>query len=62
MASGAVPAATQSQITEMLTADGYEVRKMEMEDGFIEVYALKDGAMMEIYLDSDLNIVRIKQK
>ncbi len=62
LASGAVSEATQTQVTEMLTADGYEVRKIEMEDGMIEVYALKDGAMMEIYFDADLNIVRIVQK
>ena len=62
MAGGSVPEATQSQVTDMLTADGYEVRKIEMEDGMIEVYALKDGAKMEIYLDSDLTIVRIVQK
>ncbi len=62
LASGAVAPEVQAQITEMLTADGYEVRKIVPEDGMIEVYALKDGQMLELYLDADLNIVRIKQK
>lgn len=52
----------QAQITEMLVADGYEVRKIVPENGLIEVYALKAGQMLKLYLDSDLNIVRIKQK
>lgn len=51
----------RTQITTQLTADGYEVRKIEREDGMIEVYALKDGQRFEIYLDQDLNVSRIKQ-
>ena len=43
-----------------LTAEGYEVRRVDSEDGMIEVYALKDGARLELYLDSDLNIVKTK--
>ncbi len=62
MASSAISQDVQAQITEMLTADGYEVRKIVPEDGMIEVYAIKDGQMLELYLDADLNILRIKQK
>ena len=46
------------QIKTQLTAEGYEVRKVEMEDGLYEAYAMKDGAHYEIYLDSELNIVK----
>lgn len=51
----------RTQITTQLAAEGYEVRKIEREDGMIEVYALKDGLRFEIYLDKDLKISRIKQ-
>lgn len=51
----------RAQITTQLAAEGYEVRKIEREDGMIEVYALKGGQRFEIYLDKDLNVSRIKQ-
>lgn len=34
-----------------LVALGYEVRKIEMEDGKIEAYVVKDKTMAEIYVD-----------
>ncbi|MEC3861120.1 PepSY domain-containing protein [Mesobacterium sp. TK19101] len=52
--------AREDQIRTTLTTQGYEVRKIDMEDGMIEVYALKDGARIELYLDNDLKIVRTK--
>lgn len=52
--------ATRAQITEKLRAEGYEVRKIEMEDGMIEVYALKNGVRYELYLDKDMNVSRSK--
>ena len=52
----------RSQVTQKLAADGYEVRKVVPENGMIEVYAIKDGQMLEVYLDADLNIVRVKQR
>lgn len=51
---------TRAKVTEKLTAEGYEVRKIKSEDGMIEVYALKDGKKLELYLDTDLNIARTK--
>ena len=51
----------RAQITTQLAAEGYEVRKIEREDGMIEVYALKGGQRFEIYLDKDLKVNRIKQ-
>ncbi len=52
----------RSQVTQKLAAEGYEVRKVVPENGMIEVYAVKDGRMLEIYLDSELNILRIRQR
>ena len=43
-----------------MAAQGYDVRKIEIEDGEIEVYALKDGKRLEIYLNPDLSVNRIK--
>lgn len=60
-ASGmSVPAETIKKIRTTLTEQGYEVRKVKMEDGYYEAYAIKDGMKQEIYLDADLNIVRSK--
>ena len=50
----------RAQITEKLTAEGYDVRKIEIEDGEIEVYALKDGQRLELYLNDDLSVRRQK--
>jgi len=49
---------TRAAITEKLTAQGYEVRKIEVEDGIYEAYALKDTNRYEIYLDRDLDVVK----
>ncbi|WP_288941814.1 PepSY domain-containing protein [uncultured Roseovarius sp.] len=51
------PAKTQ-QIETLLTEQGYDVRKIEMDDGLYEAYALKDGARYEIYLDGNLSVVK----
>ncbi len=42
---------TEAEITARLTEMGYEVRKIEAEDGKIEAYVVKDGKMAEIYVD-----------
>ncbi|APZ54847.1 PepSY domain-containing protein [Salipiger abyssi] len=60
MASPDVDADTAAKVREKLTAEGYEVRRIDNEDGMIEVYALKDGARLELYLDAELNVVRSK--
>ncbi|WP_420858800.1 PepSY domain-containing protein [Marivivens marinus] len=60
LASGAEPVLTdeiRTQITELMVADGYEVRQIKTEDGYFEVYALKDGEQFELFLDADFNIV-----
>jgi hypothetical protein len=56
----AVSEETQNAVREKLLAQGYEIRSIQMEDGMIEVYALKDGQMLEIYLDDELNVVKTK--
>lgn len=61
LASGSNPPvdpATAEAITARLTAEGYEVRKIEADDGLIEAYALKDGLRYEIYFDQTLEIVK----
>lgn len=52
--------ATKAQITTLLTEQGYEVRKIQIEDGEYEAYAIKDGKKLEIFLDKDMKIVRTK--
>ena len=39
------------EITTTLKEKGYEVRKVETEDGYLEAYALKNGKRFEIYVD-----------
>ena len=53
--------AKEAQVRETLTQQGYEVRSVGMEDGRIEVYAVKDGALLEIYLADDLSIAEVKE-
>lgn len=53
---GTVDAATAEKVTADLTAQGYDVRKLAVEDGAIEVYAVKDGKTCEVYLKADLTI------
>ena len=60
LASSRVSESTQNEITTKMAAEGYDVRKIEIEDGEIEVYALKDGKRLEIYLNPDLSVNRIK--
>lgn len=50
----------KAQASAALTALGYEVRSVQMEDGMIEAYAIKDGKAFEVYLDADMNIIEVK--
>jgi peptidase YpeB-like protein len=49
-----------ARITEKLTSQGYEVRKIKSEDGLFEAYVIKDGVRQELYLNSELDIVNRK--
>ena len=62
LASDEVSEEAAMKITEMLEADGYEVRKVEHEDGMLEAYAVKDGKLYEIYFDDKFEIVKTKEK
>jgi len=42
---------TEDEVKATLTTMGYEVRKIEEEDGKIEAYVVKDGHMGEVYVD-----------
>ena len=58
MASNKIDAALKDKVTAQMTAEGYDVRKVQMEDGLIEVYAVKDGKTLEVYLDDKLQVVK----
>jgi hypothetical protein len=49
---------SEAAIRAKMTADGYEVRRVDTEDGYYEVYAMKDGKKFEVYLDAQLNVVK----
>jgi hypothetical protein len=44
---------TEEAVTTALTGMGYEVRKIEMEDGMIEAYAVKGDEMLEVYVSPE---------
>ena len=51
----------REEIRTMLTAEGYEVRKIKIEDGCYEAYAKKDDKKLEVYVHPvTLKIVKIK--
>lgn len=60
MASEKVSEEMQAKIRTHLTEQGYEVRKIKSEDGLYEAYVIKDGKMLELYLDEQMQIVRTK--
>ncbi len=57
-ASDDVDPALKTKLTEQLKAEGYEVRKVQMEDGLIEAYAVKGDEKFELYFDKDLKPVK----
>lgn len=42
---------TETEVRAALTELGYDVRKIEVEDGEIEAYVVKDGKMAEVHVD-----------
>ena len=54
-------AEVKQRINASLTEQGYQVGKIKIEDGLYEAYVKKDGMRLEVYLDSDMNIVRVKE-
>lgn len=55
---GDVDAATQAKITALMTAQGYDVRKMDVEGRMLEVYAVKDGKTYQVFYDEKLALVK----
>lgn len=51
----------QAQITTLLTAQGYDVRRVALEDGLYEAYAVKEGHVYEVYLNESLEILRTNE-
>lgn len=52
-----VDAAVKEKLTAQLVALGYEVRKIEAEDGLIEVYVVKDGKTESLWFNDKLEAV-----
>ena len=51
-----------AEITKSLQAQGYQVRKVEIEDGYLEAYAMLEGHRYEIYVDRKSGkVVKIEQ-
>jgi hypothetical protein len=48
----------REQVRTALTEQGYDVRKIKAEKGLIEAYVIKDGVRQEIYLNSNMEIVK----
>lgn len=44
---------SEEEVQTTLTGMGYEVRKMDMEDGMIEAYAVKGDEMLEVYVSPE---------
>lgn len=51
----------RTTITAAMTEQGYETRKIDIEDGMIEVYAIKDGERFELYLNENYEIIRAER-
>ena len=59
-AEAAATGAGADQVRAVLVAQGYEVRKIDMEDGMFEAYVIKDGKRAEVIVDSAMNIVETR--
>ncbi|MCB1340274.1 MAG: PepSY domain-containing protein [Pseudooceanicola sp.] len=54
---GAAMGKTEDDVKTALVALGYDVRKIEVEDGKIEAYVVKDNGKGEIYVDPTTGLV-----
>ncbi|MDP6952112.1 MAG: PepSY domain-containing protein [Alphaproteobacteria bacterium] len=60
--SGDYVGKTKAEIAANLEQHGYEVRKVEDEDGELEAYAILDRQRFEIYVDPQTgNVVKIER-
>lgn len=51
----------QARIIKTLEQQGYSVGKIKIEDGLYEAYAKKDGMRYEVFLDTEMKVVRVKE-
>jgi Peptidase propeptide and YPEB domain len=58
--TSAVSPEMTAKIEAVLKGEGYEVRKVQMEDGNFEAYVIKDGKKFEVVLNADLKITDTK--
>lgn len=62
VAPGDYAGRTKAEIAKSLEQQGYRVRKIETEDGYLEAYALLDGARFEIYVDPETGkVVKVEE-
>lgn len=54
---GAELGITMDAVKASLTEMGYEVRKVKMEDGEIEAYAVMDSKLSEVFVDPTTGLV-----
>ncbi|MFN4141765.1 PepSY domain-containing protein [Aestuariivirga sp.] len=52
---------TEQKVRDTLTAQGYEVAKVKIEDGLFEAYAKKEGEKLEIFLNEKMEIVKTEK-
>jgi len=53
---------SKDDIRQSLTVKGYDVRKIELEDGCYEAYSLKDGKKYEIYVNPTTGAIEKTKK
>lgn len=54
---------SKDTILQSLTDQGYKIRKVEIEDGCYEVYAMKDGNKYEVFVNPKTGIIeKTKEK
>ena len=56
-----VSAELEAQVAAILTAEGYELISLEMEDSGYEAEATRDGTEFEIALDENLAILSVEE-
>ena len=62
VSEGGYAGKTEDEITQSLEAQGYTVRKIETEDGYLEAYALRDGQRYEFYVDPETGkVAKVKR-
>lgn len=53
---------SKDEVTKNLTAQGYDVRKVEVEDGCYEAYVMKDGQKLEVFVNPKTGTIEKTKK